>query len=254
MLKLHFTLAMGALVLLAGDHVGAQVPKQAAGPRVGQGIGQGARQGVGQGAGRGVGQGAGRGMGQGAGRGMEMPERGQGAGQYQGDMFTLVGNPAVQTELKLDPQQQEKLRALGQSEHARQAAQMLSQRGSCERTDDRRAVMAQVRKDIEAILSQQQWKRLNEIWVQVRGVRALQSERIAKVLEISRPQQKQIDQLLRGGFRGRAAEIEAQVLEILNEQQRQQFTALQGEPFEHQTGARGGAIDPPRDGRGRAPG
>lgn len=247
MSKLHLTLAMGALVLLAANHVEAQGPKQTAGPGAGQGMGQG----MGQGAGRGMGQGAGRAMGQGAGRGAERPERGLGAGQYQGDMFTLVGNPAVQTELKLDSQQQERLLVLGQSEHARQAAQMVSQRGSCERTDERRAVMSQVRKDIEDILTQQQWERLNEIWVQVRGVRALQSDRISKTLEISRPQQKQINQLLSGGFRGQAAELESQVLEILNEDQRQKFTALQGAPFEHQAGARGRVGDPPRDGRGR---
>jgi hypothetical protein len=202
--------------------------------------------------GRGTGPGAGRGAGAGAGRGATMPERGQGRGQNQGDMFTLVGDPAVQNELKLDAQQREKLRTLGESEHARQAAQMLSQRGSCERTDDRRAVMAKVRNDIEEILSQSQWKRLNEIWVQVRGVRALQSERISKTLELTRPQQKQIDQLLSGGFRGRAAQIELQVLELLNENQRQQFVALQGVPFQRESAAGGGPDSvPPRDGRGR---
>ena len=202
--------------------------------------------------GRGTGQGAGRGAGQGAGRGATMPERGQGWGQNQGDMFTLVGDPAVQNELKLDAQQREKLRALGKSEHARQAAQMLSQRGSCERTDDRRAVMAKVRNDIEEILSPSQWKRLNEIWVQVRGVRALQSERIAKTLELTQPQQKQIAQLLSGGFRGRAAQIELQVLDVLNENQRQQFVALQGVPFQRESTSGGGPDGvPPRDGRGR---
>lgn len=202
--------------------------------------------------GRGTGQGAGRGAGQGAGRGATMPERGQGWGQNQGDMFTLVGDPAVQNELKLDAQQREKLRALGKSEHARQAAQMLSQRGSCERTDDRRAVMAKVRNDIEGILSPSQWKRLNEIWVQVRGVRALQSERIAKTLELTQPQQKQIAQLLSGGFRGRAAQIELQVLDVLNENQRQQFVALQGVPFQRESTSGGGPDGvPPRDGRGR---
>ena len=181
-----------------------------------------------------------------------MPERGQGWGQNQGDMFTLVGDPAVQNELKLDAQQREKLRALGKSEHARQAAQMLSQRGSCERTDDRRAVMAKVRNDIEGILSPSQWKRLNEIWVQVRGVRALQSERIAKTLELTQPQQKQIAQLLSGGFRGRAAQIELQVLDVLNENQRQQFVALQGVPFQRESTSGGGPDGvPPRDGRGR---
>lgn len=215
-------------------------------------LAQGPGQGAGQGAGRGQGWGAGRGAGQGARQDGAMPDRGQGWGQNRGDMVTLVNRADVQAELKLDPEQRKQLVALGETEHARLAAQMLSERGSCERTDQRRAVMAQVRQDIERIMDSQQWERLNQIWVQIRGVRALQSDRISKTLEISRPQQKQIDQLLAGGFQGRGGQIEAQVLKVLTDDQRQQFVALQGPRFQQDRSPMGGAAgDPPRDGRGR---
>jgi hypothetical protein len=237
MCKVLLSLAIGSMALLGSTPAGAQGTVVT--PQRGQ-----------QGAGQGMGRGAAQGMGQGMGRGAGQPQRGQGLGQYQGDMFTLVHDPAVQRELQLDSEQLDRLRALGDSEHARQAAQMLSERGSCERTDDRRAVMVRVRQDIEDILDENQWLRLNQIWLQVRGVRALQSERVAKTLQLSPQQQGAIVRLLGGGFRGGAAQIEARALALLTDQQRQQFAAMQGPVF-RQVRTGGGAGEPPRDGRGR---
>ena len=241
MRKLFASLVAGCLAVLAAEDVWAQM-----------GRGMGAGGGQGQGMGQGMGRGMGRGMGQGAGQGMPA-QRGQGQGQFQGDMFSLIHNPAVQRELALTPEQGQKLRALGQTEAAQRAAQMLAQRGSCEKTDERRAVMAQVRDEIKTILREPQWKRFNEIWVQVRGVRALQSQRIAEELELTREQRSQVVGLLGGGFLGRAAEIEAEALALLNEDQRERFLAMHGEPFAmlERLRAGGGAGNPPMDGRGR---
>jgi hypothetical protein len=242
MSKVLPSLMVALLAVLAVEAARAQ-----GGPGQGQGMGRGAAQGQGQGLGRGPGQGAGQGT----------PQRGEGQGQYQGDMFTLIQRPAVQRELKLAPEQVGKLRALGETDVAQQAARMLADRGSCDKTAERRQVMAQVRDDIREILNDAQWKRLNEVWVQVRGVRALQSERVAADLELTAQQKRRIGQLLTGGFRGNAAELEAETLAVLTEDQRKQFRAMWGEPFAmlDRAGAAGapggGAGSQPRDGRGR---
>ncbi len=220
MRKVLVSLAVGSMVLLATERAWSQAA----------GMGQGAGRGAGQGQGQGAGRGAGQGLGRGAGRDGQ-PQRGQGQGQYRGDMFTLVAEPAVQKELKLNSQQIADLGELRNTEVARKAAQMLSERGSCERTEDRRKVMSQVRGEIERILDEEQWERLEQIWLQVRGVRALQSERIANTLELSREQRGRIARLLSGGFLGRAAEVEEQALQILTDQQRQQFRTMQGPVF-----------------------
>ncbi len=230
MRKVLVTLAVGSMALLASEKgwaQGAAMAQRGQGPGMGQGAGQGAGRGAGQGMGRGAGQGAGRGAGRG-----EQPQRGQGQGQYRGDMFTLVADPAVQKELNLNSQQMAELRELRNMEVARKAAQMLSERGSCERTEERRKVMSQVRGEIERILDEEQWERLEQIWMQVRGVRALQSERIANTLDLSREQRGRIARLLSGGFLGRAAEVEQQALQILTEPQRKQFRTMQGPPFQ----------------------
>ncbi len=235
MRKLLVSLAVGSWALLATEGVQAQDTALAfqRGPQ-GGGMGQGAGQGAGRGAGQGAGQGMGRGAGQGAGRGAgqaAQTQRGQGQGQYRGDMFTLVADPVVQKELKLRAEQIQQLRELGNTEVAREAAQMLSERGSCERTDDRRKVMSQVRGEIERILDEKQWERLEQIWLQVRGVRALQSDRVANTLELSREQRGRLTRLLGGGFLGRAAEVEKQALAVLNAEQRKQFATMQGPAF-----------------------
>ncbi len=261
MRTMMLSLAIGTMVAFTAAQVAAQGMGQGAGRGPGQGGGWGAGQGAGQGAGRGAGQGAGRGAGQGAGRGAGQgardgsPQRGQGLGQNQGDQLTLVNHPRVQAELRLNSDQVQRLRELTESEPARRAAQMLAERGSCERTDERREVMSQVREEIADILDETQWERLNQIWVQVRGVRALQSERIAKKLELTSRQRKEIGGLLSGGFLGRGDEITAQAMEVLNEDQKKKFTAMKGAEFRMQAGgpgAGGGAGAAPRDGRGRA--
>ena len=250
MRTMMWSLAIGTMVAFAA----AQVAAQGMGQGASQGGGQGGGWGAGQGGGRGAGQGAGRGAGQGAQDGS--PQRGQGLGQNQGDQLTLVNHPRVQAELQLSSEQVQRLQQLVQSEPARRAAQMLAERGSCERTDERRKVMTQVRQGIQNILNKDQWQRLNEIWVQVRGVRALQSERIAKELELTRGQEKQLGGLLSGGFLGRGDEMEAKAMEVLNEDQQKKFTAMKGAEFRLQAGGPGaggggGAGTAPRDGRGR---
>jgi hypothetical protein len=224
MRKVLATLAVGSMALLAIESVRAQ--DAAVAFQRGRQVG-----GPGQGAGRGFGQGTGQKMGRGAGQGMQ-PRRGQGQGQYQGDMFTLVSDPVVRTELRLTAEQIKRIDELGNTEIARAARQMLSERGSCERTDDRRKVMSQVRDEIEKILEEEQWERLEQIWLQVRGVRALQSERVAQTLKLSHAQRGELARLLSGGFLGRAAEIEAQALDVLSEEQRRRFVAMQGPAFE----------------------
>ena len=92
---------------------------------------------------------------------------------------------------------------------------------------------------------------LNQIWLQVRGVRALQSERVAQSLELSELQRGRLTRLLSGGFLGRAAQVEAQALALLSDEQRQQFVAMQGLPFARQQQRGEGAGTPAFDGRGR---
>ncbi len=248
MRKVLVTLAVGSMVLLAteGGWVQDAVAQQeggrgqggGGGASVGGGRGQGGGggagvaggRGQGRGAGRGTGRGAGQGLGRGAGRGTR--QRGEGEGQYRGDMFTLVAQPAVQKELTLQAEQLEQLDALRNSELGREAAEMLSRRGSPQRTEHRRAVMTEVRSEIRNILDQKQWKRFEQIWLQVRGVRALHNPEVAEALELSPEQRGRLAQLFSDGFRGRAAEIEARALAVLSAEQRQQFRKMQGPEFD----------------------
>ncbi len=132
-----------------------------------------------------------------------------------------------------------------------------------------------MRKQLEEVLLPEQLKRLDQIGLQVQGVRALQTDEVAAALEITDAQKEQFEKhreemgekmraIMAAGDRENMrekmqelqTENEKQMLAVLTDDQKSEFEAMKGEPFElterrgfGQRG-RGGRGDRGRFGRG----
>ncbi len=194
----------------------------------------------------------------------------RGAGVEAG---SLLRSEQVQAELKLSEDQLAEISAL--TEKAREQVRE-SFRGFRDLSDDERRakgeelrskqqeLQADMRKQLEKVLSAEQVKRLDEISLQVRGMRALADSAIRSKLSITEEQKQGIDDIVQaqrdmmrelfGGMRELrdldnderaakfaelrekgeelASETEAAVLELLTEEQRRSFAEMKGKPFE----------------------
>lgn len=193
--------------------------------------------------------------------------RGRGANPLQ-----LLRNPKVQDELKLDEDQKTE---------ATEAIQELSKsrRGLYKNLQglqpkDRQKKVREFNKKFQQdsakkakdILEPKQYARLQEIVVQLQGIRALQNPDVEKKLKISDEQKKKIadiqtslpqkrQQILQGlrangnridfkKYREKVQklnkEIEKNTLEVLTKEQREQFDKMKGKKFELGRGRLGG--------------
>lgn len=134
---------------------------------------------------------------------------------------------------------------------------------------------AKAKESLAVVLEEDQFKRLNEISIQVQGVQALLDPDVAKELKLSKEQQQQVEEkqrearsemfaqmreIFQGGDREAAREkmealrkeSDAKVLAVLAEEQKQAFEKMKGEPFEMRSpfgggrGRRGGGDRPDR--------
>lgn len=151
----------------------------------------------------------------------------------------------VKGELQLTPEQQTRIQrevdAIGSVPVAESASGML---GPLERLDA----------NIKPILSDDQWKRLTELWIQFEGPFVLQSPEIADALKLDDEVRKKIsDTSMKytawwrreiakvrksadlGRIRGEARKVSGKLLGFLNKAQREQFSKMEGQKFRFQT-------------------
>ncbi len=223
------------------------------------------------------GQGQGRGGRGGLGGGLGGP-----GGFGGGSSLMLLGNEKVQAELDLTAEQKEGVKKLAEESRA-QRPDFASFRDLSE--DERRAKMEEMRTKmqeqakatqakVDALLLPNQAERLKQLTVQRQGAGALLSDDVAKALNLSDDQKKQLTDIRQAGFEkmrdlfqpggsdeDRAAAREKMTamqkeqtdksLAVLNSDQKAQFAKMQGEKFEFPADlGRGGG----RGGRGGAAG
>lgn len=198
----------------------------------------------------------------------------------------------VQKELKVTEAQKEQIEKLSEADREQMRELFSSLRDLNE--EDREKRFAELRKRGEefekkllAILKPDQAQRLNEIFVQVRGVRALLDEQVAKELELTQGQKDKIAKAFEPGERpdfsalrdlsdeerrqrfeqmrermeAERKKSEEQAVAVLNEVQKELWQLMQGEEFEldmragfGRFGGRRGPGGPGDEGRPRRPG
>lgn len=199
----------------------------------------------------------------------QRPFRGGGPGGFGGfgsiDAITLMRSEQIQTELKITEPQKEKIQeaveAMGEQMRGLMAGlrELSSQEREGRFTEIRRerAKLNKVAtKAIEAALSEDQVRRLDQIVLQVRGVRALVGDDLASKLEMSDQQRETIRKIfveqeknvrelfqsasnlpreerlqLVAKMREMQAGIESRTLEVLTHQQQTAFDKLKGAKF-----------------------
>ncbi len=191
---------------------------------------------------------------------------GFGLGGFGGSKVGLVQNEQVQQELKLTDEQKSKVDEI--AARVREAGPQRGQGGGeanreqlRERMQAMSRVVAEEEKKLDEVLDEQQKKRLDQISLQVTGVRALMRDEVASKLELSDEQKEKVQAALRaqrgqgGGdrpdpaaFRERREQLEQQVMAVLSDEQKQKWEELKGEAFELQR--RGGAGEGQRRGGG----
>jgi hypothetical protein len=228
-------------------------------------------------------QGQGQGQGQGRQRGGDQGGRGQRGGQRGGgfsgggrgpgggiDKLTLASAKPIQEELKLGEdelffvaQLTEDFRADSRELFAGIDFRSLSE-------EDRRAKFGELgkkraelvkesEKGLTELLTEAQSKRLDEIALQLMGVRALANEDVAKKLKMTSDQKKGVEDASKaadderrkmfeemraadgagGGFEGMREKMEEsrkksdkKILAVLSDEQKKQFDDMKGKPFE----------------------
>ena len=261
------------------------------------------------GAGRDRGQ-QGQGDGQRRQRGGDQGGQGQRGGGFRGapgggfpgggfgggiDKLTLVAAKPVQEELKLGEDELFLINKLVEDHRAETRGLFTGIDFRSLSEDDRRArfeevgkkraeLVKEAEKGLAEFLSEAQAKRLDEIALQLQGIRALTNEDVAKKLKLTSDQQKSVEDALKsadddrrkmfeelraggGGFEGMREKMEearknsdAKVLAVLSADQKKQFDDMKGKPFEADRQALfgfGGGRGPggrPGQGGGRPPG
>ena len=227
--------------------------------------------------------------------------RGPGGGRI--DKATLLGSEQIQKELKIGEDQAFFVKELvdSQREKSRELFSSLGNIREMSEEDRRKAfeemgakrekLAAEAEKEIEAFLSEDQRARLDQIALQLQGIRALTDEKVAGKLSITDAQKEQLQAVFdgqgeamrkvfeeargagggqnnngggRGGFnfegmREKMDELnkqtEGKALAVLNQQQQDQFAAMKGKPFEVDRRALfGGGRGPGGPGGQRGPG
>jgi len=207
-----------------------------------------------------------QGGGQREGRGGRGPGQG-GAGPRRGrDLLSLLRIEEVRTEIKLEKGQEKsvdeiakKLRGeRGDRPNFRDLSKEERTKMLAERREAAEKRAAEAKKMLAGVLNEQQLKRLNEIKIQVEGIRALNDDEVAAKLEITDEQQGKIEaaedanrdkmqEAMQGRRGGRDSgdreaamkkmeelrkSAESSVLDILTKEQQAQFAAMQGKKFD----------------------
>ncbi|WP_339909474.1 Spy/CpxP family protein refolding chaperone [Symmachiella dynata] len=186
-----------------------------------------------------------------------------------GDLLSLLRIEEVRTEINLEKGQEEsvdeiakKLRGergeRGDRRNLRDLSEEERTKMRAERREAAEKRAAEAKKMLAGVLDEQQMKRLNQIKIQVEGVRALSDDEVAAKLEITDEQQGKIEaaeeanrEKMREAMQGRRGRrdsgdreaamkkmeelrksAESSVLEILTKEQRDQFAAMQGKKFD----------------------
>lgn len=178
------------------------------------------------------------------------------------DKPTLLGSEQVRNELKVTDEQKENLGELLSTYRKQVRAQMTGlrqlpreerEKKIIELRKEREKLLREVDKKLDAILSKEQSKRLNEIALQQRGLQALtgrdmiaalemSEEQVSKIKGVLEVQRKELLEFVREDEGDRESRSEAmkkirrtartQVMATLNERQKKKFEALKGKPFE----------------------
>lgn len=134
--------------------------------------------------------------------------RGPGGGGV--DKIGLVGNPQIRTELKISEEQQAFIDEL-QADHRTKSREIFSgidfaslrdkpeeerRKVMEERNAKRQKLVKQNEEVLAELLNNEQNKRLNEISLQLRGIRALTDDGVARQLDLSGEQKKKIQDAL----------------------------------------------------------
>jgi len=213
-----------------------------------------------------------QGQGQGRQRGGNQGGRGQRGGGFPGgggrpggggiDKLTLVSAKPVQEELKLGEdelffvkQLSDELRADSRELFTGLDFRNLSDEKREELGKKRAALVKEAEKGLVELLTEAQSKRLDEIALQIMGLRALANEDVAKKLKMTSEQKKGVEDARKsadderrkmfeemragGGFEGMREKMEAsrkksdeKLLAVLTDDQKKQFADMKGKPFD----------------------
>jgi len=227
------------------------------------------------GAGRERGQ-QGQGQGQGRQRGGDQGGRGQRGGGFPGgrgrpggggiDKLTLASAKPIQEELKLGEDELYFVKQLAEVLRADSSELFKGIDFRSLPEDERRtkfeelgkkrsSLVKEAEKDLAEFLSEAQSKRLDEIALQIMGLRALANEEVAKKLKMTSEQKKGVEDARKsadddrrkmfeemragGGFEGIREKMEAarkksdeKLLAVLSDDQKKQFADMKGKPFD----------------------
>lgn len=197
----------------------------------------------------------------------QQPRRGGGFGGFLDPGVLVVSNKALQEELKVTDDQKAKLKVLADKQAESFKAGGGFKKGEfdkekfAERQKEREKQNAEIKKQVDDILTADQKKRLQQISRQAAGVRAFTNEETAADLKLSDDQKSKIKGIVdeynkdsrelggRGGFnkgnfdKEKAAEnakkreklrkaAVADIEDVLTADQRKQWKDLTGEPFD----------------------
>lgn len=183
------------------------------------------------------------------------------------DKLTLVAAKPIQEELKLGEDELFLINKLVE-EHRSESRSLFTgidfrslsedeRRAKFEEVGKKRAALvSESEKGLAEFLSESQSQRLDEIAIQLRGIRALADDGVAKKLKLSSEQKKEIEAAFKaaeddrrkmfeelrgggGGFEGMREKMEearrksdARVLAVLSADQQKQFDEMKGKPFD----------------------
>lgn len=196
-------------------------------------------------------------------RGGGFPFGGGGRGPGGGiDKLTLASAKPIQEELKLGEdelffvkQLSDELRADSRELFTGLDFRNLSDEKREELGKKRAELVKEAEKGLAELLTEAQSKRLDEIALQLMGMRALSNEDVAKKLKMTSDQKKSIEDARKsadderrkmfeemragGGFEGVREKMEAsrkksdeKMLAVLSDEQKKQFDEMKGKPFE----------------------
>jgi Spy/CpxP family protein refolding chaperone len=192
-----------------------------------------------------------------AGPAMAQGGRGMGGGMGGGPV-ALLTNPGVQKELKLTPEQIEKLTAVGaeirekMSDVQSQLEGLDRQEQMAKRQELMKPINEEAMKSAKKILKDEQYTRLTQIEIQQRGAMAFTDKEIAKKLSVTEEQTTKIKTLMadmqaeqreimqsagddRQGAMRKSQELRAEtskkVMALMSDDQKKTWKELTGEPY-----------------------
>jgi hypothetical protein len=185
--------------------------------------------------------------------GQQRQRGGRGAGGGQMGPSQLLTQKSVQEELKLSEDQIKEITAFNQKQaEARRGLRDLDQE---ERQKKTREMNQEAQKTMAKILKPEQSKRLQQISLQVQGSRAFSNATVAKELNLTDDQKKQLQEIQRetmektrdlfqggGGDRQEMAkkmqelqkDATTKAMKVLSSEQKTKWKEMTGEPFKGQ--------------------